>query len=531
MEESTPQSGAESTRSEDIAQAIAAKRKRMREFSRRQLERLGTVESQLSATLEQIADELARDRRALTNNQQQYTERTAQVQRQVDEVRDTEARLQEQQAALDRAREELAEKQNRVSEQHRRMAAELEEQRAAHSQEINARRNELSQLESHDDSRQQEVLNATLLERDSLAEQVARQQTELRGLQAQLEEIRGQYNFAQSQLLNSEQRAAEVDQQLQALRQEKSRIQNEFENQNLQGNAGNVEFSALQSQLAAIEAERSSMQQLLDSANREISQQSEMAERIDKLQSERDALTQLLAEAEQQLTSGSHSGGATEGSSNELEDLRRRYEMSLEDLRELKTKNADLDKRLAAARAAKGMVPSESHSGGMDWESQKRRMLAQLESEHDEGDEEQKTARLEIESVIDITDAVAAEKDREIQELKQLLDQQSSNLGAVAVGAAAFGEMLDKDEVIRQERERLQLLQVEWEGKLRQAEIDLSVQRAKLARERNELEEKQRHIDQQKTDQVNSDAEDTAAGKTKKPTRGRWLSRLGLKEE
>ena len=58
----------------------------------------------------------------------------------------------------------------------------------------------------------------------------------------------------------------------------------------------------------------------------------------------------------------------------------------------------------------------------------------------------------------------------------------------------------------------------------------MSVQRAKMARERNELEEKQRHIDQQKTDQVNTDADDAAAGKSKKPSRGRWLSRLGLKE-
>ena len=250
-------------------------------------------------------------------------------------------------------------------------------------------------------------------------------------------------NSHQSQLANAEQRAAQADQQLQALRQEKSQLQGEFENQRLQGNAENAELSSLQSRLAAIEAERDSMQELLDAANREVSQQSEMAERIDKLQGERDALTQLLTEAEHQLSSGTGSGGGSDGNSEELDDLRRRHEMAMEDLRELKTKNADLDKRLAAARSAKSAAAGDNHGSGMDWESQKRRMLAQLESEYDESSEEDKAARLEIESVIDITDAVAAEKDREIQELKQLLDQQSSNLGAVAVGAAAFGEMLD----------------------------------------------------------------------------------------
>lgn len=446
MEETTPQSGAEPIRSEDIAKAIAAKRKRMREFSRRQIERLGTIESQMSATLEQIADELARDRRTATSQSNQQ---------------------------------------------------------------------------------QQQSLTAALQERDSLAEQLSRQQTDLRKLQTQLDELRTQYESAQS---HSEQQAADTQSQLQGLLEEKKRIQKELENRQLQGSSENADLSALQTRLASVEVERNSLQELLDAANQQVSRQSEMAQQIEHLQSERDALTQLLTEAEHQLSADSGATGDTGTSAEQMEDLQRRYEMAMEDIRELKTKNADLDKRLAAARAAKSSSAGDSIGGGMDWESQKRRMLAQLESEYDEGNEEDKAARLEIESVIDITDAVAAEKDREIQELKQLLDEQSSNLGSVAVGAAAFGEMMDKDEVIRQERERLQLLQAEWEEKLRQAEIDLSVQRAKIARERNELDEKQRQIEQQKTDQVSIEPDGNASSKSKKPQKGRWLSRLGLKE-
>ena len=86
----------ESTRSEDIAKAITcAKRKRMREFSRRQIERLGSLETQLSATLEQITDELAKDRHAATHSQQQFDERSAQLQRQSEEVHEIETSTSE----------------------------------------------------------------------------------------------------------------------------------------------------------------------------------------------------------------------------------------------------------------------------------------------------------------------------------------------------------------------------------------------------------------------------------------------------
>ena len=52
--------------------------------------------------------------------------------------------------------------------------------------------------------------------------------------------------------------------------------------------------------------------------------------------------------------------------------------------------------------------------------------------------------------------------------------------------------MFDQDEIIREERENLKQLQQQWEEKLRKAEIDLSVERAKIARERAELEEQLR---------------------------------------
>ena len=98
--------------------------------------------------------------------------------------------------------------------------------------------------------------------------------------------------------------------------------------------------------------------------------------------------------------------------------------------------------------------------------------------------------RLKVEEIVRTTDQLVARRDQEIADLKHLLHNQSCNLESVAVGAAAVGQLLDQDAVVREERENLKRLQDEWREKLREAEIDISVQRAKLARERAELEEK-----------------------------------------
>ena len=49
---------------------------------------------------------------------------------------------------------------------------------------------------------------------------------------------------------------------------------------------------------------------------------------------------------------------------------------------------------------------------------------------------------------------------------------------------------MDQDELIQQEREKLRLLQEEWREKVRQSEIDISIERARVARLRAEIEDK-----------------------------------------
>jgi len=130
-----------------------------------------------------------------------------------------------------------------------------------------------------------------------------------------------------------------------------------------------------------------------------------------------------------------------------------------------------------------------------------------------------------IEGTIQITDRIIADKDQLIARLqKQLLEEQASRPVAPVVHAEV-AQHLDKDEAVSQERDRLKSLQTEWRENLRQAEIDISLERAKLARERAEIEEKMR---------LYRDNDETApnGGSTEKskPVRGRWLARLGLKD-
>jgi hypothetical protein len=245
---------------------------------------------------------------------------------------------------------------------------------------------------------------------------------------------------------------------------------------------------------------------------------------LTRLREENKQLEAWLAEAEEK----GKSAAAGHGDSQELDDLKRRFEMAVQDVRELKTKNAALTEQLSKSKQGGAASSSSSISaGGSDWESMKKRLLEELETT-DEGDEQAVEDKLTVESAIKITDEVVAHKDEEIRELKRLLDSQSQNVGEVAVGASAIAQMLDGDALVCQERENLLKMQESLREQLRKAEVDISLERAKLARERSELDEKLRAIEAEKAS--GEPAVDPATGikGAKQPARGKWLTRLGL---
>lgn len=220
------------------------------------------------------------------------------------------------------------------------------------------------------------------------------------------------------------------------------------------------------------------------------------------------------------------SSGSSSANPEEVERLQRRLDMALQEIRELKDKNTELSSRAAAAASAP-RAHVEVDPKSFDWETQKKRLLQQLESDIDTSQPEQAKEKLRIEEVIRTTDRVVAEKDREIEELKQ----QIAELSAAQPVAEAQPSVhaADIEEAVRAEKEQLNKLQEEWREKLRKAEVEISIERAKLAREKLQLEDKLRTVGTQggaaAEESTKTDDTNTKAGSG---TRGRWLTRLGL---
>src|SRR5690606_30889711 len=98
--------------------------------------------------------------------------------------------------------------------------------------------------------------------------------------------------------------------------------------------------------------------------------ESDGAESIElvQLRDERDHLLRRIEQLEQR---GSDGEGVDQ--SHELSDLQRRFELAVQDVRELRQENSKLKDQLDKQRHSGS---SGADNGGLDWEAQKRRLLA-----------------------------------------------------------------------------------------------------------------------------------------------------------
>ncbi|GIW98589.1 MAG: hypothetical protein KatS3mg111_1922 [Pirellulaceae bacterium] len=218
----------------------------------------------------------------------------------------------------------------------------------------------------------------------------------------------------------------------------------------------------------------------------------------------------------------------------ELLAIKEQLEAALREIEDLKQQNTDLASQLAKAQVSQSGHHSHINfdAESLPWEERKKRILAQLEADEEdvESDEAPEAAsqreetRLEVERIVALTDREIQRRDREIAELRMLVEQQAEAHQGVAVGAAAVAQMLESDALIVEERRKLQEIQQQWEEKLRQAEIDLSMERAKLARQRRELEAEREQLRNQL--EVLEKSATTPTGR-----RRRWLDHLGLGDD
>ena len=344
--------------------------------------------------------------------------------------------------------------------------------------------------------------------------------------QLQDNELGAQLADAQRQLV--EERAAwerergSVDEQRRLLAQERDELATAL-------NGARIELAAAR-ELAGAAAERDELQQKFDlalqdmqrlrgrvaEAEQELSSrpavdQSESVELV-HLRAERDALAERITELEQRPTAP-----ADGDADQERADLQRRFELAVEDVRDLKKKNAQLETQLATAASG---APASAAGGGGSWEAMKRQMLANLEDEGDDVDAERADERATIENTIRITDDAMAAKDLEIAELKSRLAESDS---AVPDANEAVRQLVDADAVVAEHRTRTAQLQEEMQGKLRAAELELSVERAKTCPRKGAVGRLESRARFAAVERRGAERPGVAH-----PPKRRWLSKLGL---
>ena len=490
-----------------IAEELKAQRSsQLNEIERRRAEleshdagEAGRLERQLKG-VEQQRDSLKEELEALG---QQCQEQTRLAKEQARAAEDLQGQLAEVNSRLESQIAELEASRNR----HVELSAEIDQ--------ANCRASENEAQLNASRERQGELANELETLRGELAERAAELEA-ARGNEDKVREDLAAANARQTELVAEletvKQREAESQARIEAIEQQHEQWKTRLAESQQSGSERDEQLVSLQRRCEELEAAAANSDGAVGSEEYEA-----LRVERDQLAAELDDTRGKTRELEQRLDEAAEGGGGDP-------ELARRYEMAMDDVRELNQKVANLEQELEQAKSAGPSAQSDDSGGGLDWEAQKAKILAALESES-EGDDSPEAAeeRLRIEKVVNQTNSIVAERDAEIQELQRLLQDQSNNLGSVAVGAAALGEMFDQDEIIREERENLKRLQEQWEEKLRKAEIDLSVERAKIARERAELEER---LHGSTTEETSEEVEDTS-GKGG----GRWLARLGLKDE
>ena len=530
MEDNTPESPNLDAASPPAAAALRELEERARTALSAQRGQMSRLEAEITHQLEAITSAIANQQSAESEEAEQAATAGAEMERlrrETDEARaawqreraEQEAKLAERMAELEKLSADQAdqarqlaklgrelderhtalEKQNAaLSEREAALSRRAEDLDHAHDQQ-HANKEDFAARESAWNAERKSLETA----RDELLEKITR-------LEAQHQASKDEW---QTQLLDFERRLAAQQSSWGDQRSELAGTQSELERER---DELKQKFELALQDVQRFRGRAADLEQEL--ARRPETNQGDSAELV-ALRAERDALAERVEQLERQPV-----GQLDANTEQQISDLQRRFELAVEDVRELKTKNAQLEAKLAAAAQRPG---PKAETGGSDWESLKRKMLASLEEETDNAiDEERTKERTTIERTIEMTDAVVADKDRQIDELKtQLAGIDSAKKGSEQDEQdERINKLIDADEVIAEHRKRITQLEREMQDKLRAAELEISVERAKLARHKAELEELRSDLESQ---QQSRDPHGAAAG----TPRRRWLSKLGLSGE
>lgn len=402
--------------------------------------------------------EFAGENRELSAQLEAWKRKRTQAVEQLDEARAERAELR---AKLDQAEADLRSKAESLDE--------LEEQQV----ELFARVERL-QEENQNLVDEHAKRNAD----DSLSIAKATLETQLQQLEQKMETLEQENRSLNERLSDADQNTND-DAQAQSLDSEE---REELESQ----------LDQLKKQVDELESEKAGLQEAADA-------DSSNAEEREAIVQENQQLQTRLAELEVQLESAG--SVVPDNESERVRELKELLTAAKDEIESLQATN----EKLNAEIDEQGQEESEPvNPEDLSWEDRKRLIMQQFEDAEDDSSEK----RMEVDDIVASTEQALETKDKVIQELQQRLQSKQSDTP----------NPIDLDEAIQQEREKLQQIQAEWQDKIRQAEIDLSAERARLARERTQLEGKQ--------SQAKPEAESKTGGRTRK-----WLDHLGLRDQ
>ena len=179
---------------------------------------------------------------------------------------------------------------------------------------------------------------------------------------------------------------------------------------------------------------------------------------------------------------------------SQLEEMRGRFQEAVDELESLRLRNQELEAALADKEDASDAACIEGHETDdvgdeedatdfeSDWESQKNRWLDRLQGGEDRDDS------------IGLTEELKEELQRQARYVQQL-ESQIEQLQHQLDEKDARDKALDADVEIRAERQRLAELKQVWEAKIREAELELSRERANITRAQQKLVERERTVE------------------------------------
>ncbi|MEL6106079.1 MAG: hypothetical protein AAFU85_08585 [Planctomycetota bacterium] len=198
--------------------------------------------------------------------------------------------------------------------------------------------------------------------------------------------------------------------------------------------------------------------------------------------------------------------------------------------------NEELASKVARGNVVRSVSQTSVSSPTLTWEQRRQQILDEMEN--DSFDAESFLSTLQESSAIPVepesdepetgVDAVqyVVDLNSELERLNELIRQYEDSPNECASAADLDGSLADAieaDDVIQQEREKLRQLQTEWEERFRETEIEISLERAKLSRERREVES----INEQLVSEVEELRRQLSHGDASKAGT-RWMAKLGL---